>query len=158
MPYVEGFTVHDADSHVMELPGEIDRYVEPGLRAAFSEAIRKPGDLTGWEDKARALQDDPEFRSGDEANLLLRKNYQALGAFRREDRPRSLDLLGFASQLVFTTHALGNYGLEESGQAELALAGAQSTAGCWRRAMSPSWTSRRRPGSPGRPSTWAARA
>ncbi len=82
---VEGFTVHDADSHVMELPGEIDRYVEPGLRAAFSEAIRKPGDLTGWEDKARALQDDPEFRSGDEANLLLRKNYQALGAFRRED-------------------------------------------------------------------------
>jgi predicted TIM-barrel fold metal-dependent hydrolase len=110
----------------MELPGEIDRYVEPGLRAAFSEAIRKPGDLTGWEDKARALQDDPEFRSGDEANLLLRKNYQALGAFRREDRPRSLDLLGFASQLVFTTHALGNYGLEESGQAELALAGARA--------------------------------
>lgn len=126
MPYVEGFTVHDADSHVMELPGEIDRYVEPGLRAAFSDAIRKPGDLTGWADKARAQHDDPEFRSGDEANLLLRKNYQALGAFRREDRPRSLDLLGFASQLVFTTHALGNYGLEESGQVELALAGARA--------------------------------
>ena len=126
MPYVEGFTVHDADSHVMELPGEIDRYVEPGLRAAFSEAIRKPGDLTGWADKARAQHDDPEFRSGDEANLLLRKNYQALGAFRREDRPRSLDLLGFASQLVFTTHALGNYGLEEAGRVELALAGARA--------------------------------
>ncbi|MCA6334553.1 MAG: amidohydrolase, partial [Phenylobacterium sp.] len=97
MPYVEGFTVHDADAHVMELPGEIDRYVDPGLRAAFSDAIRKPNDLTGWAEKARAQQDDPNFRAGDEDNLLLRKNYQALGAFRREDRPRTLDLLGFAS-------------------------------------------------------------
>ena len=126
MPYVEGFTVHDADSHVMELPGEIDRYVDPGLRTAFSEAIRKPNDLTGWADKARAQHDDPEFRSGDEANLLLRKNYQALGAFRRQDRARTLDLLGFASQLVFTTHALGNYGLEEAGRVDLALEGARA--------------------------------
>lgn len=126
MPYVEGFTVHDADAHVMELPGEIDRYVDPGLRATFSEAIRKPNDLTGWAEKARAQQEDPDFRAGDEDNLLLRKNYQALGAFRREDRPRTLDLLGFASQLVFTTHALGNYGLEEAGRIDLALAGARA--------------------------------
>ncbi|MCA6238598.1 MAG: amidohydrolase, partial [Phenylobacterium sp.] len=69
MPYVEGFTVHDADAHVMELPGEIDRYVDPGLRAAFSDAIRKPNDLTGWAEKARAQQDDPDFRAGDEDNL-----------------------------------------------------------------------------------------
>lgn len=126
MPYVEGFTVHDADAHVMELPGEIERYVEPRLRAEFAEAVRKPNDLSGWAEKARAQQADPEFRAGDEANLLLRKNHQALGAFRREDRPRSLDLLGFASQLVFTTHALGNYGLEEAGRVELALAGARA--------------------------------
>lgn len=126
MPYVEGFTVHDADAHVMELPGEIDRYVEPRLRAEFTEAVRKPNDLSGWAEKARSQQADPEFRAGDEANLLLRKNHQALGAFRREDRPRTLDLLGFASQLVFTTHALGNYGLEEAGRVELALAGARA--------------------------------
>ncbi|MFM8376397.1 MAG: amidohydrolase family protein [Phenylobacterium sp.] len=126
MPYVEGFTVHDADAHVMELPGEIERYVEPRLRAEFTEAVRKPNDLSGWAEKARAQQADPEFRAGDEANLLLRKNHQALGAFRREDRPRTLDLLGFASQLVFTTHALGNYGLEEAGRVELALAGARA--------------------------------
>ena len=30
MAYVEGQTVHDADSHVMELPGQLDTYVEPG--------------------------------------------------------------------------------------------------------------------------------
>ena len=32
----------------------------------------------------------------------MRKNYEALGSFRRLDRPAALDLLGFASQLVFT--------------------------------------------------------
>lgn len=126
MPYVEGQTVHDADSHVMELPGAILSYVDPGLREAFAEKTAKRTALADWADKARRLHDDPEFRAGDEANLLLRKNYQALGAFRNADRPRALDLLGFASQLVFTTDALGNYGLEERGEVELALAGARA--------------------------------
>jgi predicted TIM-barrel fold metal-dependent hydrolase len=34
---------------------------------------------------------------------MLRKNWQATGSFLKEDRPRALDLLGFASQLVFNT-------------------------------------------------------
>ena len=34
---------------------------------------------------------------------MLRKNWSALGSFLKEDRPRALDLLGFASQLVFNT-------------------------------------------------------
>ena len=126
MPYVEGQTVHDADSHIMEMPGTIDTYVEPRLRAAFTEKTTKSALLTGWSDKARALQEVPEFRAGDEANLLLRKNYQALGAFRNQDRPKALDLLGFTSQLVFTTAALGNYGFEEAGERDLALASARA--------------------------------
>lgn len=126
MPYVEGQTIHDADSHVMELPGAILPYVDPAQREAFAEKTAKRTALADWADKARRLHDDPEFRAGDEANLLLRKNYQALGAFRNADRPRALDLLGFASQLVFTTDALGNYGLEERGEVELALAGARA--------------------------------
>lgn len=126
MPYVEGQTVHDADSHVMELPGTITAYVDPKHRAAFAERTAKKNELTEWAEKARSQHDDPDFRAGDEANLMLRKNYQALGAFRREDRPRTLDLLGFASQLVFTTAALGNYGLEEAGEIELALEAARA--------------------------------
>ena len=126
MPYVEGQTIHDADSHVMELPGTINQYVEARFRDAFAEKTAKKNAPQEWADKARALQDDPGFRAGDEDNLLLRKNYQALGSFRNQDRPRTLDLLGFASQLVFTTAALGNYGLEEAGEVELALEAARA--------------------------------
>jgi uncharacterized protein len=126
MPYVEGQTIHDADSHVMELPGTLHRYLDPKYRQAFIDRTGKKDVLPEWFEKAAALQDDPEFRAGDEANLLLRKNYQALGAFRREDRPKALDLFGFASQLVFTTASLSNYGLDESGDADLAIEAARA--------------------------------
>jgi predicted TIM-barrel fold metal-dependent hydrolase len=126
MAYVEGMTVHDADSHVMELPGTLEGYLSAADRSAFLARVKKRSANTAWADKAKELHEDPEFRSGDEANLLLRKNYQALGAFRREDRPRALDLLGFASQLVFTTDALGAYGLEDRDDPALALAAARA--------------------------------
>ncbi len=126
MPYVEGQTIHDADSHVMELPGTLHRYLDPRVRADFIEKTGKKDVLPEWFEKADARHDDPEFRAGDEANLLLRKNYEALGAFRSQDRPRALDLFGFASQLVFTTASLSNYGLEEAGEAELAVEAARA--------------------------------
>jgi predicted TIM-barrel fold metal-dependent hydrolase len=126
MPYVEGQTIHDADSHVMELPGTINPYIEPKLRERFVELAGAKAILPEWSSKIQAMQDDPEFRAGDEANLLLRKNYQALGAFRREDRPRALDHFGFASQLVFTTACLSNFGLEQMGEVELAVAAARA--------------------------------
>jgi uncharacterized protein len=126
MAYVEGRTIHDADSHVMELPGKILEYLESRYRDDFVAKVKKNLDLTELLAKAAAKHDDPEFRAGDEANLLLRKNHLALGAFRREDRPRTLDLLGFTSQLVFTTAALGNYGLDDADDVELALAAARA--------------------------------
>lgn len=126
MPYVEGQTIHDADSHVMELPGTLHHYLDPKLRGDFIEKTGKKDVLPEWFAKADARQDDPEFRAGDEANLLLRKNYEALGAFRNADRPKALDLFGFASQLVFTTASLGNFGLEEMGEADLAVESARA--------------------------------
>jgi uncharacterized protein len=126
MAYVEGMTVHDADSHVMELPGTLEDYLPAADRSAFLAGVKKRSANLAWAERAKALQNDPEFRAGDEANLLLRKNYQALGSFRREDRPRALDLLGFTSQLVFTTDALGAYGLEDLGDPALALAVARA--------------------------------
>ena len=56
----------------------------------------------------------------------MSKNYEAHGSFRREYRPRTLDNLGFSSQLIFTTWCLGNFGLDETGPVELAYAGAQA--------------------------------
>jgi predicted TIM-barrel fold metal-dependent hydrolase len=120
MPYVKGLTVHDADSHVMELPGAMESYVASAFREKLATKLaRKGGD--GWVAAARAKQKDPDFRAGAEANLLLRKNYEALGAFDNADRPRALDYFGFASQLVFTTAGLVLTALEHEDDAELAL-------------------------------------
>ncbi|HIG42802.1 MAG: amidohydrolase family protein [bacterium] len=126
MAYVENQTIHDADSHVMELPGTIDQYLEEEFIESFQTKNRINKEELAWADKARELQDDATFRAGDEDNILLRKNHQALGSFRNQDRTRALDLLGFTSQLVFTTTALSNYGLEYSGENRLAVATAQA--------------------------------
>jgi predicted TIM-barrel fold metal-dependent hydrolase len=126
MPYVEGQTIHDADSHVMELPGTINPYVDPKFRDRFIELAGAKAILPEWSAKIQEMQDDAEFRAGDEVNLLLRKNYQALGAFRAADRPKALDHFGFASQLVFTTACLSNFGLEQMGEIELALEAARA--------------------------------
>lgn len=126
MAYVEGQTVHDADSHIMELPGTINRYLDPKFRGAFAEKTGRKDVLPEWFAKAADKAKDPEFRAGAEANILLRKNYEALGAFEAADRPATLDYLGFASQLVFTTACLSNFGLEQMGETELAMESARA--------------------------------
>jgi hypothetical protein len=108
MAYVEGQTVHDADSHVMELPGTINRYLDPKFRDAFVQD-RPRDESPHWSTKAQAAR-RRRVRRGAEANILLRKNYEA---------PRRLPLMTgrrrsttrFTSQLVFTTACLSNFGL-----------------------------------------------
>jgi len=126
MAYVEGRVVHDADSHLMELPDCLDPYFEKRLLARYHALPIYQNKLgkAGWADKAREQQRDATFRAGDAENILLRKNYQALGAFEQIDRPQALDLLGFTSQLVFTTFCLGNFGLDQSDDVELCYAAA----------------------------------
>ena len=113
MAYIENRTVHDADSHVMEMPDKILEYLEPSYREEFISEANKAVTVTQDLAAAETKQNDPEFRAGDEAELLQRKNHLALGAYRSQDRPKTLDLLGVTSQLVFTTAALGNFGLDE---------------------------------------------
>ncbi len=128
MPYVENRIVHDADSHLMELPDSLDKFIDPKFRAAYDalpKLQKNPRDA-GWVKKARELHDNADFRASADTNTLLRKNYEAHGSFRREDRPRTLDNLGFASQLIFTTWCLGNFNLDEGGPVELAYATAEA--------------------------------
>ena len=113
MPYVEGRTVHDADSHVMELPDKILEYLPANQIDSFTAEANKPVTVSKDLEKAINLQSSADFRADDEAELMQRKNHLALGAFEATDRVKTLDLLGFASQLVFTTAALGNFGLDE---------------------------------------------
>ena len=127
MPYVENRVVHDADSHLMELTDCLDAFLDPKYRAAYDELPK----LKAWPrdgklaTHANRLHDDADFRKESDAKILLRKNYEALGSFRKADRPRALDLLGFSSQLIFTTWCLGNFGLDDANP-ELAYATAQA--------------------------------
>jgi predicted TIM-barrel fold metal-dependent hydrolase len=109
MPYAEGRTFHDADSHVMELPEWLPSYAEPKYRGRIPSFSLLS---TGSGARAQAMiargklrAGTPAERSGHEAELLTRKSWDAYGAFNADDRRRALDLLGFQSQLVFSTFA-----------------------------------------------------
>ncbi|MEY4257050.1 MAG: hypothetical protein RLZZ141_2277, partial [Pseudomonadota bacterium] len=90
MAYVEGQTIHDADSHIMELPGALHSFIDPNYRSAFIEKTGDESRLFEVMANAAAQHDDPEFRAGAEANILLRKNHAALGSFRSQDRVAAL--------------------------------------------------------------------
>jgi predicted TIM-barrel fold metal-dependent hydrolase len=105
LPYAQGRVFHDADAHVVETPGWLLPYADPPLRDRLSPrfvAAVAPGEEAHIE-RWRARHRDPEDRPRAEAEIMLRKNWSAMGSFLREDRPRALDLLGFSSQLVFNT-------------------------------------------------------
>ena len=128
MSYANDRLIHDADSHLMELDDCLDPYFDKRLLERFHalpayQAVKKRGLRPGRSPEAHA---EPDFRAGVAANLLLRKNYEAHGAFLRQDRPEALDLLGFASQLVFTTFCLGNFGLDQGDDMELCYAAADA--------------------------------
>ncbi|MDP3458987.1 MAG: amidohydrolase family protein [Hyphomonas sp.] len=128
MSYAAGRLIHDADSHLMEMPDCLDAYLERHLRdryhalPAFSAKLKR----AAWLEQERAKHEDAAFRASAGEAVLLRKNYEALGAFLPEDRPAALHLLGFASQLVFTTFCLGNFGLDQSEDLELCYAAADA--------------------------------
>jgi predicted TIM-barrel fold metal-dependent hydrolase len=109
MPYAEGRTIHDADSHVMETPDWFSAFADPGVRERIPPlfvATVAPGEESFIGELRRKHQEE-EFRARDAEEIMLRKNWKATGSFLKEDRPRALDLLGFASQLVFNTFANG---------------------------------------------------
>lgn len=109
MPYVTGRTVHDADSHIMETSDLIAGYATERV-AAHLRRVGPPAFERADSDRVRgplAKQRVADYRARDEAEIMLRKNWDATGAFYKEDRPRALDCLGFASQLVFNTYVNG---------------------------------------------------
>lgn len=109
MPYAEGRTFHDADSHVMELPEWLPSYAEPRYRDRIpSFSILSAGSRSRVEPmiaRGKVRAGAPAERAGHEAELMTRKSWDAYGAFHADDRRRALDLLGFRSQLVFSTFA-----------------------------------------------------
>ena len=128
MTYANGRLIHDADSHLMELDDCLDAYFDPNLLARYHASAGYKAQLArglrpGRSPEAHA---DAAFRAAVAPNIMLRKNHEAHGAFLRGDRPEALDLLGFASQLVFTTFCLGNFGLDQGDDLALCYAAADA--------------------------------
>lgn len=109
MPYAQGRTYLDADSHIMELPDFLTNNapqsqvelvprvpVEGGARSSEGfELAMKTGAQPA--DKVEAM-----VAMGDEL-ISGPKGYFALGAFNKTERTQALDQLGFSRQLVFST-------------------------------------------------------
>lgn len=105
----------DADSHLMPLPDFLSRHAEP----KFREALHIGGGANGGENFERwygkivagveARVADVEQTAQLEDNVIASaKGWDAHGAVYGGERSRTLDLLGFHGQLVFSTFA-GHY-------------------------------------------------
>jgi predicted TIM-barrel fold metal-dependent hydrolase len=104
-PYAGSRHIHDADAHVIETPYWLLPFADPDVRERLGPLpmSNAPGpDSDAWT-RLDAAHDDAATRAAAANEVLLHKNWQALGSYRREDRPAALDRLGFASQLVFNT-------------------------------------------------------
>ena len=136
-----GLVVHDADAHVMETPGWLRDHAEAALRDRIDalayqggnelrqtgDPIEQQQDLSASFDRLRARHQSHEYRAAEVEEIMLRKNFAATGSFIAQDRPRALDLLGFASQLMFNTfHNSRLHGWEHSGDIEFAIGAARA--------------------------------
>ena len=107
MSYADGRPILDADSHLMELPGFLDRFIEADmvdrLKGREMKALAPVLDRATADSEARKA--DPAVRAEAEARLLQDKGWLAMGAFDPAERHHVLDLFGFSGQLVFATFA-----------------------------------------------------
>jgi predicted TIM-barrel fold metal-dependent hydrolase len=111
MPYADGRTYYDADSHIMELPDWLGGYVEPELRDRIGPLQLGAAGRLAEQAVAQAATRarDDAARAELEDRLMDAKGWGALGAFDPDERSRALDLLGFDRQLVFPTFASSQF-------------------------------------------------
>jgi predicted TIM-barrel fold metal-dependent hydrolase len=142
VPYNQtGLVVHDADAHLMETPTWLRDHAEPGIRDRIAPLRYPSGNelrQTGDPDEQRrdldaafarlaAKHASAEYRAVEAVEIMNRKNFAATGSFVAEDRSRALDLLGFASQLVFNTfHNRRLRDWEHGGDVDLAVGAARA--------------------------------
>jgi predicted TIM-barrel fold metal-dependent hydrolase len=105
MPYIEGRVVHDADAHIMEEPAWLAEHADPDVRDRLAPWVGgglSPGE-TDLIQHYRDKREEEGFLDRAAEEIMAWKNFKALGAFVAADRPRALDVIGVASQLVFNT-------------------------------------------------------
>jgi predicted TIM-barrel fold metal-dependent hydrolase len=107
MTYANGRPILDADSHLMELPGFLDAFIDETM----SDKLKRSGMerlapvFDAATDAARARDTDDTARAEAEQRLLVDKGWNAMGAFDPAERSHVVDMFGFDAQLVFATFA-----------------------------------------------------
>ncbi|HTN81003.1 MAG TPA: amidohydrolase family protein, partial [Acidimicrobiales bacterium] len=105
--YASGRRILDADSHLMELPGFLDPFIDDAMRERLKG--RSMAAVAALLDRATAAAKDRSadgaVRAEAEGRLFRDKGWNAMGAFDPSERSHVLDLLGFEAQLVFATFA-----------------------------------------------------
>lgn len=109
MTYVQGRLIHDADSHVMETQDWLDPYLGADADSSVKKIYDNAPDFIREQiEKARARKGDAEAEAAAAEKLIDGpKGWIAYGAFDPRERADALDRIGFQSQLVFGTFALG---------------------------------------------------
>ena len=101
MAYIEGRVVHDADSHVMEVPSWLDDFATRRVKERFNQRFEARS--SKWLMKLQNKHTSESYRTKNEDEIMIRKNHDALGSFRKTDRSLAVDYMGVSSQLVFPT-------------------------------------------------------
>ena len=101
MPYITDRPVHDADSHVMEIPHWLDDFGTKRVVDQFNARFKR--ETPDFYSNIIKRHEIANFGSKDEERFMGLKNHEAIGAFRKEDRSVALDLMGVQTQLVFPT-------------------------------------------------------
>src|SRR5215472_4570337 len=113
MTYAQGRVIHDADSHIMELPDFLKAYADPALGDVIPRLpVPTVGALAVLDPESAAAGRHSPARVAELVALGDRliagpKGHAALGAFNAEERSLALDLFGFQSQLVFPSFSAG---------------------------------------------------
>ena len=123
MPYIDQGIVHDADAHIMETAEFLAAFATAPVKEHILGIDGTARVATSADELATVLarHRDPDYRARDADEIMLRKNWAATGALFKEDRPKALDLIGVASQLVFNTFVNGHLAYLEKNSQDLDL-------------------------------------
>jgi hypothetical protein len=94
MPYIENKIVHDADAHTMELPNWFDDYGSQKIQKAFRQrfdgykglSLEKQDSTELYFKNINKVHKSDKYKEKNKEELMVRKNYDALGSFNRHDR------------------------------------------------------------------------
>ncbi len=118
MTYAHRTAIYDADSHLMEGLDWLHDNADAATRAALPDltaALDKGGAGAGKAiQMGQARIADPVRTAALEDDVIASaKGWLALGAMDTAERTRAMDLLGFTSQLVFSTFSLALFAFSD---------------------------------------------